>query len=350
MTVAEGADRVCLAPMTDSPHSERSPDWHWSNYWQQGLLTTFSMGKFQAGYDGPVAVFWHSVFDPLPEDAALVDLATGNGAIPLLAVRRARELGRRWRIIGIDYADIRLPQSGEDIERVRQDMAEVRLIPRTPMEATGLDDGSVDLVTSHFGLEYGDLDQALAEIARILARPGRLALIMHHPDSAVVRQARHDFQVTRWCLEEERFDRKVAELARITASASTPEQRRRLKYNPEAERWRRQVNRSIDRLTRRLQGQDPTQMLKITQTFLSIFSELKDHSREDKLRFIADFSEAMSAYGARMESMARATLDEQQFTDFLAMLERQGFGAVKSEVIRYDNGDLIGRTVTASLD
>lgn len=331
------------------PQGQNDPAWHWSNYWSQGALTTFSRGSFEAGYDGPVAEFWHRVFDALPDGASMVDLATGNGAIPVLAVRRARELGRTWRIMGVDYAAIQPPRTGDDPEQVQADLAETDLRGETPMEDTGLADHSVALVTSHFGLEYGDTQCTIEEIRRILTRPGRLALLMHHPDSQIVQQARTDFRQTRMCLEEERFDHKVSELAKVTASASTPEERRRLKYNPEAERWRRQINRSLERMTRRLKGEDNSQMLRITQTFLRIFGDMKNAGRREKLEFVEQFKEAMQAYGARMESMAAATLDDAAFDALVEQLRGAGFDPIETGLLRHEKGELLGRTVVAEL-
>lgn len=316
--------------------ASRRPDWHWSEYWRRGALTTFDQGRYQSGYDGEVAAFWDGVFDALPDGAVMVDLATGNGAIPLLAVRRARSLGRHWTIIGLDHAGVRIPETGDDADQIRSDLAAVDLRPHTPMERTGLPDRTADLVSSQFGIEYGDLSQALSEAVRILKRPGRLALVMHHPDSAVVRQAYRNMRQTRICLDEERLDRKIAD--RVRAGHQQP--------IPDSED---DLEQSLERIRRRLQGEDTAHIERIISQLMRLFDELRDRPQAEQLAYIEQCSEAMTAYLGRMESMAAATLDEQDFAGFLARLETAGFTAIKTGEIRNDTGDLIGRTVTARL-
>lgn len=329
--------------MESGQASPRSADWHWSNYWRDGLLTTFAMGHFQSGYGGQVAAFWDRLFRDLPAAATIVDLATGNGAILQIAARHFAGRGESARLIGVDYADVRLPVD----PALRREMTGVELLGRTPMEDTGLDDGLADLVTSHFGLEYGDRDRAVAEAARLLHSGGRLALVLHDPESAVVRQAATDSRQTRLCLNEEHFDRKVADLVAIVGDARTPREREKLRFNPDAERGRRAINRSLERMHRRVRDQDPTHLLKVTQTFMRVFDDLKDRSRADKLRFIEEFRESMHAYAARMESMARATLDEDAWAQLLALLGRHGLVDVETGRLHHDEGELIGRTLIA---
>ena len=317
---------------------------HWSDFWRHGSLTTFFAGKYQHGYDGPVAEFWADVFDSLPLSATLVDLATGNGAIPYLAAQAADRRQAQWRIIGVDYADIQVPTD----PAVRAQMSQVELLPNTRMEQTGLDGDSVDLVTSHFGFEYGDVEQVVAEVDRLLKPAGTLALVMHHPDSAVVRQAKRDYQQTRMCLDQERLDRKVTRLVKLVGHARTPYQRDQLRHNPDAEKLRHQINRSMERLLQKVRGQeDDSQMFRVAQSFLRVFADLIDRPLEEKLDFIRQSSASLSAYAGRMESMARATMSQDQFDQFLGLLEGIGLKCEQSGLLQTADGELIGRSLVA---
>lgn len=316
-------------------------DWCWSEYWRQGRLTSFDQGHFEAGYDGVVAAFWHRVFDALPDGAAMVDFATGNGAIPLLAVRRSRHLGRRWRITGLDYAAIRTPETGEQIDQVRADMGAVELKPHTPMENTGLPGACVELVTSHFGFEYGDRPRVAAEAARILTSGGRLALVMHHPESAVMARARESLRQTRICLEEENLDRKVAAAIRAEYGADP--------RRAAADEGRAELKRSLERLERRLAGRDASQLRAITGNYLRAVEEFQDRTEAERLAFVEQTSEALAAYVARLEAMAAAALDDEAYAGFLDQLAEAGFSGIRTGILRHDNGTLIGRTVEAEL-
>lgn len=320
----------------------------WSDYWGQGALTTFSEGNFEQGYEGPIVDFWKGVLESLPADGRILDLATGNGALPLLFAEHASSIGKSWHITGVDFA--RLEPGVLDRAIASSSLkSNVQLLGETPMESTGLPDGSYDLITSQFGIEYGDLPSIVSEARRLLRRAGSLALVMHHPESKVVQFAERDFLQTRMVIEEERFDRKVTELAKATASASDAQSRKRLRYNPEAERWRQQVNRSIARLSERLEGKDATQMLRVTQTFLRIFADLKNHSRQEKLDYIWQYRKSMQAYSARMEAMAQATLGSAQFERFLSELEEHGFTDRKVDLVKHHDGNILGRCLTAVL-
>lgn len=331
--------------MTSSPSTSKasSSNHHWSEFWRHGSLTTFFAGDFQRGYDGPVAAFWEKVFADLPVEATIVDLATGNGAIPYLAVGAAEQKHARWRIIGVDFAEI----GRFDDPAVQARMASVELRSNTPMEQTGLPDASADLVTSHFGIEYGDRTAVTAELDRLLTNQGRLALVLHHPASAVVQQAKRDYQQTRMCLDEERLDRKVSRLVKLVGHATTPQQRANLRHDPEAERLRHQINRSMQRLMNKVQGQDDSQMFRVAQSFLRVFADLIDRPLQEKLDFIRQSSQSLSAYAGRMESMARATLSDSDYESFVGGLQAIGLQVEDSADLVADGGELLGRTLLA---
>jgi ubiquinone/menaquinone biosynthesis C-methylase UbiE len=318
----------------------------WSNYWRQGLITTFSGGSFEQGYEGPIAHFWQTVLDSVPDDGRILDLATGNGAIPALCLSYGKQKGRSWHITGIDYARINPPEFGS--APARGGLQErVNLRGETRMEKTGLASNEFDLITSQFGIEYGDIERTASEVWRLLAFCGTLACVMHHPNSQIVKDAQRDFLQTKMVLDEERLDRKVKDLALVVASHSTPESRRVLKYKPEAERLRRRLNNTIRRLTDKVDPADERQILKITQTYLRIFGDLKDRSRDEKLEFIRQYSESLRAYAGRMEAMFDATLSDEQFQLFLETLKAAGLQIRETAILYHEDGATLGRTVVA---
>ena len=323
------------------PENSHSRDW--SEYWKHGSLTTFFEGEFQVGYSGEVAEFWEKQFSALAPKATIVDLATGNGAIPYIAAQVNAREKKEFRIIGIDYAEIRLPNAQD----VQLQMNDVELLPNRPMEQTGLENNVADLITSHFGFEYGDQSSVLDEIERLLRPGGSLALVMHHPDSAVVQQAKRDYRQTRMCIQEERLDRKVRDLVKIVGDARTPEQRAQLKNSKDAEKLRNQINRTMQRLLKRVEGEDNKQLIQVAQSFLRVFADLVGQSKEKKIEFIRESSQAFLAYAGRMEAMARATLDEQQFTGLTDTLSDRKFKILSNANLHSKDDKFIGRSLTA---
>jgi len=313
----------------------------WSQYWKHGSLTTFYGGEFEVGYSGEVAEFWESCFSALPKRSSIVDLATGNGAIPFIAARISDQQDKDFDIVGVDYADIRLP----DDPKIRAQMENVSLLSNRSMEATGIEPASIDLISSQYGFEYGQQDQALDEIDRMLRSNGQLALVLHHPDSAVVKQAKREYQQTRMCINEERLDRKVRDLVKVIGDARTPEQRSKLKFNQEAEKRREQINRTMGRILRRVQGEDDSHVHQVAQSFLRVFADLNSQSKQAKLDFIAKSSAEFLAYAGRMESMSAATLSEDGFSALITELERRGFKLIKDQLLRSPDNQLIARSL-----
>ncbi|MCE2462275.1 MAG: class I SAM-dependent methyltransferase [Pseudomonadales bacterium] len=169
--------------------SDRLSTDQWSRYWEKGTITTFH-GRFGENYDGPVRDFWHGLFATLPGDARIVDLATGNGAVALLAAQYSHRQGRAFDIVGVDTAEIdpaRLFAGKAYARHLRR----IRFLARTPVGATTLPDSSQDLATSQFGIEYAETAATVAEVGRILKpQNATFAAMIHHADSAIVRQAK----------------------------------------------------------------------------------------------------------------------------------------------------------------
>ncbi len=120
----------------------------------------------------------------LPGGSHVLDVATGNGVLPLHAWR--------WRqpfdleVDAVDLADV-APTWWPTLPA--EDRARIRFHGRTQIEALPFETASMDAVLSQYGLEYADLTASTAELRRV-ARPGaRLAWVCHHVDSLPVRLA-----------------------------------------------------------------------------------------------------------------------------------------------------------------
>lgn len=165
--------------MTDSPTDTFQ---HWSDYWSTGALTSLPQ-DFAFNYDGEVAEFWQTIFSTLPDPARVLDVCTGNGPIALMAAQWAE---REKRDCHIQAADAARPQPGLIMERqpaLGPLIERIEFLAETPIESLSLPEASLDLVTSQYGLEYCDLDQAAPLLARFLKPDGRLVMLAHAADS-----------------------------------------------------------------------------------------------------------------------------------------------------------------------
>lgn len=176
---------------------------HWSEYWASGALTSLPQ-DFSFNYDGEVERFWREQFETVPSGGRILDICTGNGPIALLAARWARETDLRIDVTAVDAARIRPDRIAQRSPADAESLAAIRFLGETPVEALPFEEGSFDLVTSQYGLEYCRLDEAAAQVARVLTPGGRLVMVCHAPSSEMIEtmaEEQRDYQA----LESARF-------------------------------------------------------------------------------------------------------------------------------------------------
>jgi len=305
-------------------------------------VTTFAR-QFNANYDGEFAAFWNAQFERLRDGSRVVDLATGNGAVALLAQQFARGRGRALDVLGLDYAAIDPATELAGHADLAPLLPEVEFRGHVRIEATGLDERSVDLLTSQYGFEYAEADAAVAEAWRVLKPGGRMALVLHHSDSRVVELARDGLAQVQFCLQKEALDKRIVALVKIVGNARGAGERRALKDNPKAERLRQKLNASLARITERAKEyQDPEGFIGVmVPNFTKVFGEYKDATLAQKLEYLRETRSAFDAFRERMADLAGASLSAGQIETLLGTLHRAGFEIETSGPMHY-RGDLMG--------
>ena len=154
----------------------------WSSYWANGALHSCA-GSFAGNYAGAIADFWRPLFERLQSGDRMLDIATGNGALPMLAWEQSRLEGD----ISIDAVDLAAvaPAWHDPGEH-----AAIRFHPGVHMERLPFPGQSFDLVVSQYGLEYGQWPEALRECMRVCTASGTAAFILHHAGSVLVKVGR----------------------------------------------------------------------------------------------------------------------------------------------------------------
>jgi len=219
----------------DNAHSIDS----WTAYWRTGTGASC--------FEGPelevrLTQVWNDYVDALPNDARILDLATGNGAVARSCAARARARDIGLHIAAVDAAEIDPPKCVPDPEQL---FRHVRFSGGVRLEALPFADGEFDGVVSQFGFEYANEEQAAAEAARVLAPGGRVRLIIHARDGAVARDIGRRLERLRSVLAENGPMSLVLTLARAAEAgdaatlgsksghlAAAAELVRRLEHNP----------------------------------------------------------------------------------------------------------------------
>lgn len=298
-------------------------DDEWEQFWRHGSVTTFERSG-NPNYDGEIREFWERQFATLLEGARIVDLATGNGAVALLAAEYSAANDRQFCVDALDRAAIRPEKDLQEAEAAREWLSSVRFRGGAPNEDTGLESECADLVTSQYGFEYGDPSATAREAMRILKPGGRIALITHHANSVVVREAREGLEQHRLCLRKEQLLTRARRVVDAMASAESDFEKRMLKHDAKAENLRRKMNAAVERVQQQAERfSDPGNGIGFVLNGLqSIFAPgLRPAERRATIRRLR---EASDAYCRRMEDLLAATPDAGEFDRLLENLRSAG--------------------------
>lgn len=230
--MTSGEDRV--TPRSDEL-AERARSW--SAYWSSGALHS-CVGSFGGNYAGEVRGFWRAIVSTLPVGARLLDVATGNGALPALFIEDVPD-DRALQVDAVDLAAVQPAWLATAPAAARE---RTRFHPGVRAESLPFADAAFDLAVSQFGLEYTDTARSVAELRRVVRPGGTVALVLHASESLIVRQAREELRHLAWMLDEAGLFDTGGKLCEALALAATPEGIRRLEADPAAAALRASYN------------------------------------------------------------------------------------------------------------
>lgn len=316
----------------------------WSRLWRSGVLHSCSTA-IKGNYDGQLREFWYRAFSALSDEAVVVDLGTGNGAIPLLAKQYAAPRQIHLGLHGVDIADIDpCRTSGLPPE----DFAGITFHPRTSITTLPFPDRSVDLVTSQFAFEYAPRAAAVAEVARIVAPRGTVAMVLHSDDSVVSRVAQQ--QASAWDLlyGADGFIQRTRAMLGVLESAGSREERQRLTDNPRAESARQAFNASASVVLETLSRLPAAVMLEKAAYHAHL--SIRDAS-QGVGGALARFDQAMDALydeHQRLVDLRAAVLDRVAIDALADAFRATGFRDVTVSVLDQAEGARMGWTLVAN--
>lgn len=155
---------------------------HWDEYWAtSNAVHSFSEGTYQKGYDGEVAQLWNGIFNSLPSRAKCLDIGSGNGGLALLAVSHQNA----FTVHACDAANINPLQTLDIKQSHYQALTKVTFHANMKAEDLDFSNAHFDFAMSQFGIEYSNMQQSIAEVARVLNPTGRFVAMLHHKNSFV---------------------------------------------------------------------------------------------------------------------------------------------------------------------
>lgn len=302
----------------------------WSTYWAQGALHS-CVGSFDGQYSGAIGAFWDDILAGIGAGARVLDLATGNGALPLRLWNRH---GANVRVDAVDLATVAPPwyQPGE--------YTSITFHPGVSMEALPFADDSHDWVVSQYGFEYADREAALDESLRVLAPQGRLAFVMHHAESVLVAVGREELANIRRLLAPDGLVQAARHaipwIARARQGVSG------VAGQPDALRARTAYNDAMGRLADAIAASSvPDALVEARQWVHGLLSGTQPADAQVALRALDGYRDNLAGAAVRTGEMLDQALDAAQVDAIVARLKAARPGAtVEARPLRQAEGVL----------
>ncbi|EGM70361.1 class I SAM-dependent methyltransferase [Shewanella sp. HN-41] len=303
---------------------------HWSEYWKQGHLTSFG-ADFNGNYAGILRNVWLPILDGLKPGFEVLDVATGNGAIPLLIGEYLGPSNINGRVRGIDYAEIQTAT----IEKNYQ--IEIDLIGGVNCESIPFEE-QVDLVTSQFGIEYSNLTESLIQISNILKNGGRISLVCHHSDSVIIVRNKRILAIVQNSLVGELID-NLFSLVEAMGDILNKSDLQRLQEDTVCERLRMKINHLIGELV--AIDQSALQDAEILNYVMTFFKKGMFWSVKDKKNYLKFVQQQINDLGLRLAELINAALDVPKLADMLTLLSSVGVKLSSISTLKTDDNQII---------
>lgn len=307
----------------------------WTRYWANGVAHSCG-GSYGNRYEGAIARFWRDAFATLAPGARVLDVATGNGAVPQLLLDSKGAAGVRC-----DAVDLASPQPQWIADLPPERQGQVRFHSQVAAESLPFADAAFDLVTSQYGLEYTELDRTVPEILRVLRPGGRVCLLTHHADARPVRLARAELAHLDWMYQPSGLLETASAMLEPMARAATEAGRASLANDAAANAVRDRFNRLQAEATHRAQHSECPDVLGETRSMLlRIFDQAGSQGAFVAGAALQQLCIDLADSEVRLEELCRYALDETEARHLCTRLA-SGADAIRLERI-VDNGVLMG--------
>lgn len=145
----------------------------WTLFWREQGADSRCVANLHPEARCVLDAHWNGFASTLRSGARILDLGCGAGAVGRVLLVARGDL----RVTGIDLACV--PPSCDP---------RLVLLSDAPMEQPPFGTAALDAAVSQFGFEYGDVGPAAAGVARVLRAGAPFSFLVHHADSAIVRQ------------------------------------------------------------------------------------------------------------------------------------------------------------------
>lgn len=304
----------------------------WETYYRGGALATGPAGS-DGLYDLEVRAAWEGFFALMPAQARLLDIGTGNGVLPLIALEVAAARAAQWQIDATDLARIDPPRFVADGARR---FAGVRFHAGVASEQLPFEDACFDGVSGHYALEYSDTTRALAEVMRVLKPGGEAQFVLHHADSLLLGSARRSLADADLVFKQTKLYRRLHKL--LTMEQNGGEALKRA--SDEVVAAIRSLRSAFE--ARRAAG-DSAQILAVALDAAQKLLAARTQLRPEQVGLEVDRAEEeLRTAARRLNDLVAHALDAEAAQRLRATAEATGFTGVELGLLHHNGDHLVG--------
>ena len=321
--------------MKDSVEQRRKA---WSTYWRSGAPHSLP-GSFNGlTYGGSVEKRWASAMSGLSQGSRVLEIGCGNGALALWMLAQLRA-GLDVRFACVDLAELDPDRLFKQFPAAAQS---VDLFPNTSSEALPFEDRSFALIVGQFSVEYTAVDRTLAEAARVSAPGGRLALIVHHRDSAIIRMATEELKQLRWVRDDSGLFEATRALVPYMALADTPMGVKRLDSDTTYQELKQAFNRAQEQLEKRAEGSLAKQLLAtMAGGSAEVLKQARAGTREQALAGLDRLAADLETSELRLAELCDVAFNGEQASALVEKAKALGYEYQTLEPVDADNGQTL---------
>jgi ubiquinone/menaquinone biosynthesis C-methylase UbiE len=282
----------------------------WTIYWAEDHLQSFVATDGDADKH-PLNSIWQEFARSLNDGAKVLDLATGNGAVPV-ALLSARE---QLKIDAVDQAAI------DPIQFVKgvTELEAVNFHPDIDVNTLPFTSDSFDAITSQFGIEYAGLLEATGKALEVLKTNGRMSFLIHHADSAIIDSSRAKLREMEQLLKQGGLIETLLQVLRGTIEFSELESQGAVYLNADIVR------------TQAISGQVFTGIGEIANAMQTDMARAVNLGATIKLR--------LSSEHERLKQMGKAAQSNADMIEYRKLLELNGMELSTMQAIYADESD-----------
>ena len=276
----------------------------------------------------------------MPNSAAVLDLACGNGAVALIAARVSEETGKGFKIYGVDSASIDPAKFVAKEELLKT----IEFTGLTPIELLPYQSGQFDAVVSQYGIEFAD-SRAIGEATRVLKRGGRFSAITFAANSPPVVQSASKMRQSQYLITST----KLFEMATAVAQALNNIEKDPAEENQgrDSKKYLEKFSKEVESTMTKFKHGDSEVIEAVIISLQHVFVIRKSTEIASQLNMIALMKKRISSHIARLDAITRAAMGDSAMLGFKRKLADAGLMNITSAPFALPTG-VIGHMIVGT--